>query len=137
MNTPELLARIATTLKQGIAPAVTEDYPRTQAHMAAVVLDKLARGLAVADAHREAAAADVAALVHDLAAALPVDATPAALGSALARLAADRDNGALAAVVATLYAVRGELGEVRFENLLGRVRETLRRDIDRRCEVAR
>ncbi len=136
MNTPELLARIATTLKQGIAPAVAEDYPRTQAHMAAVVLDKVARDLATAEAHRDAAAADVAALVHDLAAALPVDATPALLGDALARLAADRDNAALAAVVAALYAVRGELGEVRFDNLLGRVRETLRRDIDRRCAVA-
>ena len=38
----ELLERIARTLKKEIGPAVEDAYPKTQAFMAAVVLQKLA-----------------------------------------------------------------------------------------------
>jgi hypothetical protein len=39
---PELLGRLATTLREEIGPSVNGGYPRTQAFMAAVVLEKVA-----------------------------------------------------------------------------------------------
>ena len=62
----ELLERLATTLRQDIGPAVTGAYPRTQAFMAAVVAEKLARQLAVAPAHERADAADLVQLYANL-----------------------------------------------------------------------
>ena len=40
MSPDELLRRLAQTLKHEIAPAVGEAYPKTQAYMASVVLEK-------------------------------------------------------------------------------------------------
>jgi hypothetical protein len=43
MSHGELLQRIARTLKQDVGPAIEAEYPKTQAFMAAVVLEKLGR----------------------------------------------------------------------------------------------
>ena len=51
MNPDQLLERIATTLKRDIGPAVLGDYPKTQAFMAAVVLQKLGRQLGLLHMH--------------------------------------------------------------------------------------
>jgi hypothetical protein len=45
MNHGELLQRIASTLKRDVGPAIEAEYPKTQAFMAAVVLQKLGRQL--------------------------------------------------------------------------------------------
>ena len=43
MNHGELLQRIANTLKGDVGPAIADEYPKTQAFMAAVVLHEESR----------------------------------------------------------------------------------------------
>ena len=66
MNPGELLQRIASTLKRDVGPAIEAEYPKTQAFMAAVVLEKLGRQLGLEGAHRSADAADLSALLDHL-----------------------------------------------------------------------
>ena len=135
MNPGELLQRIANTLKRDVGPAIEAEYPKTQAFMAAVVLQKLGRQLDLEGAHRAADAADLSALLDDL------------VVSWGWRDARERDAGGTDTHADTgcggplhadrgLYASRAELGAVRFDALLGRVRGTLRASIDRRMEYA-
>ena len=134
MNDAELLLRIANTLRQEIAPAVDAEYPKTQAFMAAVVLQKLGRQIALAPTHARAAGAELDALIVDLTASAADG--PVAIRSAVAHLSQFRDAGALCRLIESLYACRDVLGERRFEDLLARVRRTLRTDIERRMEYA-
>lgn len=136
MNHEELLQRIANTLKRDVGPAIEAEYPKTQAFMAAVVLQKLGRQLGLEGAHRAAAAADLSALLDDLGGLLGGGETPARVTAAVQTLTSARDAAALCTLIETLYASRGELGAARFDALLGRVRETLRASIDRRMEYA-
>jgi hypothetical protein len=132
----QLLERMAALLRRDIGPAIDAEYPRTQAFMAAVVLEKLGRQLASAEAHRIAEAADIDALIADLDAALAAQTVPPAVAAAIAALRRARDNAALSALIDALYEGRAMLGAARFEALLGRVRRTLRASIDRRMEFA-
>jgi hypothetical protein len=134
MNDAELLLRIADTLRQEIAPAVDAEYPKTQAFMAAVVLQKLGRQIALAPSHARVARAELDALIVDLTAAA-ADA-PSAIREAVVGLSQSRDNAALCRLIEALYASRDPLGERRFEGLLARVRGALRADIERRMEYA-
>jgi hypothetical protein len=136
MNDADLLLRIAATLKQEIAPAIDAEYPKTQAFMAAVVLEKLGRQIALAPAHARASAADLIALIDDLTVMLSASGAPNAVEHAIAELCRTRDAEALGRMVETLYAAGAELGERRFAQLLARVRRTLRADIERRMEYS-
>jgi len=136
MNHGELLQRIANTLKGDVAPAIADEYPKTQAFMAAVVLQKLGRQLDLEGAHRSADAADLSALLDDLRGVLGGGEMPASVTGAVQTLTRTRDAAALCALIEALYASRAELGAARFDALLGRVRETLRASIDRRMEYA-
>ncbi len=134
MNDGDLLLRIAETLKQEIAPAVVAEYPKTQAFMAAVVLQKLGRQIALAPEHARAARADLDALIGDLTTSTTDG--PSELRRAVAHLAQAHDAAALCGLIEALYASRAALGERRFEELLTRVRRILRADIERRMEYA-
>jgi hypothetical protein len=136
MNHDELLQRIANTLKGEVGPAIEAEYPKTQAFMAAVVLQKLGRQLGLEAAHRAAAAADLSALLDDLRGLVGGGETPARVTAAVQALTSARDAAAFCTLIETLYASRAELGAERFDALLGRVRETLRASIDRRMEYA-
>ena len=136
MNHGELLQRIASTLKRDVGPAIEAEYPKTQAFMAAVVLQKLGRQLDLEGAHRSADAADLSALLDDLRGVLGGRETPASVTGAVQTLTRTRDAAALCTLIETLYATRAELGAACFDALLGRVRETLRASIDRRMEYA-
>jgi hypothetical protein len=136
MNHGELLQRIASTLKRDVGPAIEAEYPKTQAFMAAVVLQKLGRQLDLEGVHRSADAADLSALLDDLRGVLGGGEMPASVTGAIQTLARTRDAAALCTLIETLYAGRAELGAARFDALLGRVRETLRASIDRRMEYA-
>jgi hypothetical protein len=132
----DLLQRIARTLRQDIGPAVDAEYPRTQAFMAAVVLQKVSRHLALADDHVAAEAADLTALLADLRGLLADGKVPAPVCAAFDGLVETRDNAALCRLIEVVYAARAALGEARFAALLGRIRRTLRLCIDRRVAVA-
>ena len=134
MTEGELLLRMASTLKDDIAPAIEGEYPKTQAFMAAVVLQKLGRQLALAPAHAEANDADFDALIADLAAATATP-TPEDVRRSIEALVR-RDAAALSRLVQSLYENRTGLGDRRFVELLARVRVTLRAALERRLEYA-
>ena len=149
MNRSDLLARMARLLKREIGPAVEADYPKTQAFLGAVVLEKMSAELRLADAHAQAGASDRVALVADLDSDLDSDLdadldgnladAPDSVREAFAALAekgADGGDAALCAFIEALYGDRDALGRERFDRLLGRVRQDLRRGIDRRMEIA-
>jgi hypothetical protein len=131
----DLLQKIAQTLKQDIGPAIEAEYPKTQAFLAGVVLQKLGLQLALASSHQAAEQADLSALLADLKR-LVDGSTPMAVTAALARLAAARDQAELCALIQALYAAREALGGEHFSALLGRVRKTLRANIERQLEYA-
>ena len=137
VNAAELLQRIAKTLRDDVGPAVDDEYPKTQAFMAAVVLQKLGRELALADAHRTADAAELRALADDLTKARVGADVPRSIGDAIERFGAVRDSASLCDLIDALYAGREDLGESRFDAWLGRIRSTLRAQIDRRLEFAK
>ncbi len=133
MNRADLLADMAELLKGEIAPAVSDAYPKTQAYLGAVVLQKIAAELRLAEIHSQAAAGERETLLAGLEPDLR-DA-PDAVTAACTALRTGGD-AELCAFIETLYANRDGLGQDRFDALLGRVRQDLRRSIDRRMEIA-
>ena len=133
---PEILERLSATMRSEIAPAVEGDYPRTQAFMAAVVLEKLARQLAAASDHERADAAEMSQLFADLDATLAAGHAPPAVRAAVEQGLGRADNEVLCRLIEALYAEREALGPAGFEAALGRVRTTMRARIDRQAEYA-
>ncbi len=131
-----LLERIAQTLKKDIGPAVDAAYPKTQAFMAAVVLQKLAGQLRLADEHAAASQRDLHELGEELSQLTASNAIPAPLAEALRTLRQNLDTASVSGLIETLYATRSELGEERFASLLSRVRTRLRARIDREMVYA-
>jgi hypothetical protein len=130
---PEVLRRMATTMREQIAPAVDEPFARTQAFMAAVVLAKLAGQLAAAESDARADDRERDALVTALATRLP---SPSAeLGAALDELRDDGSDAAWNRLVLAIYAGRGALGD-RFDEVLAAVRVALRSRLDRAMAYA-
>jgi len=136
MGDDELLARMAATLRRDIGPAIGDAFPKTQAFMAAVILDKLAGEVRSAVDDERAAAADHDALVADLRGALSSD-SPAGLAAAVDRFAGDRSEPAWSALVRAVYDARHELGDARFADLIGRIRVALRGRLDRALAYSR
>ena len=136
MNAGQLLERIATTLRLDIGPAVEGEFPKTQAFMAAVVLQKLGRQVGLQAVHGAADEADTQALIDDLRSEFEHAPVPAAVAAALTTFAGQRDASALCGLITALYEGRSDLGETRFDLLIGRVRKNLRASIDRRMVYA-
>ena len=136
MAPDELLERLARTLRAEIGPAVDGDYQRTQAFMGAVVVEKIARQLRVADVHADAEVREAAAMFEALDALLAGANVPAPLRTTLDGARTDGAAG-LCRVIEALYGARDALGEATFDNALSTVRRVLRAQIDRRVEVAR
>lgn len=136
MTPSELLGRLAKTLKEEVGPAVEADYPRTQAFLTAVVLQKLARQLQLAEDQTSAERCDRDVLERDLRRLLDEIDAPPPLHSAFLTLSEEGSNASLCRFIETLYASRAKLGVEGFEVLLTRVRATLRARLDRQMEVA-
>ena len=132
----ELLERIARTLKKDIGPAVEKAYPKTQAFMASVVLQKLAGQLRLADEHTGASQRDLQELAEELDPLIISQDTPPSLLVAVKTLRQAQDTASVSCLIETLYATRTELGEDRFESLIGRVRVRLRARVDREMVYA-
>ncbi|MGF1599397.1 MAG: hypothetical protein ACFCVK_21200 [Acidimicrobiales bacterium] len=132
MTPDELLGRLSSTLRNDIGPAVADEYPRTQAFMASVILEKVARQLALGPHHARDEAADLAALAEALP---PVLAgAPDEVAAALAGLGGGRID-AVGPLLDALYRWGHDRPAV--VAALGLIRPVLRRDIDRRMEIAR
>ena len=128
----ELLRRLSATLRAEIGPAIDDDYVKTQAFMASTILERLARQLALTDEHAAAERADVAALSAALESVL-ADA-PVAVGDAVEAVGVASTVDALAGLIDALYAWGPD--EPAVVEALSAIRPVLRRDIDRRMEVA-
>lgn len=137
----ELLGRLADQLRGEIAPAVEGEYPRTQAYMAAVILERLAREAALGERHRAAEAADLAELASGLDEIVGIDRAspsqeaPGEVRAALARLQGDLSVMSLGPLVEALYRWGPERPTA--AAALDAIRSMLRRDIDRRMDIAR
>ena len=137
----ELLGRLAEGLRREIAPAVDDEYLRTQAHMAAVILERLAREAALGERHRAAEAVDLAELASGLGEIVGIggvsrsQAAPEEVRLALARLQDDPEVMSLGLVVEALYRWGPERPAA--AAALDAIRSVLRRDIDRRMDIAR
>ena len=134
MSNEATLERMAQILRNEIAPAVEDQYARTQAHMAAVVLRKLSREFALRAEHEARRAEDLAALVADLKESH--DSLPPNPQHVLTAFAGNPTDAHLCALIESLYRNREQLGAEAFTHLLGRIRRFLRADIDRRLEYA-
>jgi hypothetical protein len=134
MRSDDLLARLAATLRGEIGPAVVDPFAKTQAFMAAVILEKVGRQLGLADGQAKADSDDLATLAEDLGRSLGA-AAPPRVGEAL-RVVASGDGRAVGALIEALYAERRELGRESFEASLARVRVALRSRLDRQLEFA-
>jgi hypothetical protein len=134
MRPDDLLARMAATLRGEIGPGVVEPFAKTQAFMAAVILERLGRQLGLAESQAQAELDDLAALAGDLGRSLGVAPSPR-VGEALQAVASG-DGRAVGALIEALYAERAELGRESFEAALGRVRVALRSRLDRQLEYA-
>lgn len=128
----ELLDAIAASLRHQVGPAVADPFAKTQAFMAAVILQKLAGQL-------RAPGADVAderrSIVADVRARLGA-AAPAGVMRALDALDGDGGSASWRAIVEALYAEQEELGAERFDIALATVRGGLRARLDRALAYA-
>jgi hypothetical protein len=129
VTAPELLRRVSLTLRERIGPAVEEPFARTQAFMAAVVLEKLAGQLTADAAAAAAADAERVALVDALAGRC------AAVDAALDSLRNEASDRAWNGLVVAVHDARGELGD-EFDTVLGEVRRVLRGRLDRALAYA-
>ena len=135
MDAGELLQRLAGTLRTEVAPAVGDEYTRTQTHMAGVILGKLGRQLALAPVHAEAEREDLSTLYRDLADLLGPSVDP----NLSAVVDEAREVGTVAAlgpVIQALYRT-GVDTDPAVASALDRIRLVLRADIDRKMEIAR
>ena len=123
----QLLSEIVTSLREVIAPAIAEPYPKAQAYMAAVILEFVARQVAERGDIEEQKHAAMLELVRDLSR-LP-DVNRLVRGDEL-------DETGLNKLIEHLYAERGRLGEETFAAANRRVRQTLRKLLDQELKVA-
>jgi hypothetical protein len=124
-----MLEEVIASLRNVIAPAITEPHPKTQAYMAAVILEIVARSVEerrdLAEA-KERAVADLFEDLREIVSALP---PPEKSGES----AEER----VAAAIRTLDAARERIGEATFEAAERRVRRAIRELLDRDLEVAK
>ena len=136
MIPPEVLDRMAATLRGEIGPAVDDPFAKTQAFMASVVLAKLAGQLRRAEADARIADDErraVTVALREQLAATP----PAGLAAAVDALEGDGGDRAWSHLVEQLYAARPELGDDHADALLGIARAALRARLDRALAYSR
>ena len=123
----QLLSEIVTSLREVIAPAIGEPYPKAQAYMAAVILEFVARQVEERSDIDEQKHAAMLELLRDLSQ-LP-DVNRLVRGDEL-------NEEGLSKLIEHLYAERGRLGEETFVAANRRVRQTLRKLLDTELKVA-
>lgn len=133
IDAAEMLRRLAGTLKSEIAPQVVEEYTRTQAFMASVIVERLAKQVELASEHATQELSDLEGLCVDLGGILA--SSPSGVTHALASLSANPTALGLGPLIDELYG--WGIDEPAAAEALSVIRPVLRRDIDRRMEVAR
>jgi hypothetical protein len=123
----QLLNEIVTSLREVIAPAVADPYPKAQAYMAAVVLEFVARQVQERG--------DIEARKHEVMLELVGDLSRLPGINGLVRGDHLSEQG-LCDLIEHLYAERNRLGEETFAVANRRVREALRQLLNQDLKVA-
>jgi hypothetical protein len=124
----QLMSEIVNSLRNVIAPAIDEPYPKAQAYMAAIILEFVSRQVEErADIEQEKDTA-LAALFDDL--------VNLAAISRFDRSTAE-DGSRLCHLIEWLYEQRNRLGEETFAAANQRIRHTLRRMLDQELKIAK
>jgi len=124
----QLLNDVVSALREVIAPAVTEQYAKSQAYMAAVILEFVARQVEERGDLEQQKHSVMVDLLRDLSRMPEVEGI----------LRGDHlDAGGLCALIEHLYSERGRMGEEKFAAANGRVRQALRQLLDQDLKVAR
>jgi len=118
-----MLEEVIASLRGVIAPAISAPYPKTQAYMAAVILETLSRAIEERSDLAEARKRSIDRLFADL-------------GELAIGVPDGEDEARLARLVQALYKDRERLGEERFASANRRVRETLRDLLDADLKIA-
>jgi hypothetical protein len=122
-----MLEEVIASLRGVVAPAIPAPYPRTQAYMAAVILEFLARAIEERSDVADAKKRSIERLFADIRQLGVV--TPAEM------LGGDDGESRLAKLIEALYADRERLGEARFAAASQRVRRTLRDLLDEDLKI--
>lgn len=122
-----LLNEVVRSLREVIAPAIAEPYPKAQAYMAAVILEFVSRQVEERGDIEEQKQAALRTLFDDLSR-LP-NAGHVAVGG-------PETEERLCRLIEWLYAARGDLGEEVFTAANHRVRQALRQLLDSELKVA-
>jgi hypothetical protein len=128
ISAKQLLSEIVNSLRNVIAPAIDEPYPKAQAYMAAVILEFVSRQVeerADVDQQKDSA---LGALFHDL-----VNLAD------LSGLGGSKAEGEmrLCRLIEWLYEQRDHLGEETFTAANQRIRHTLRQMLDQELKIAK
>lgn len=123
----QLLNEIVSSLRNVIAPAIIEPYPKAQAYMAAVILEFVARQVEERGDIAEGKQAAITALFNDL--------SQLAVVNRIASENPTTEEG-LSQLIERLYAERPHLGEEAFAAANHVVRQTLRQLLDQELKVA-
>ena len=123
----QLLSEIVSSIRNVIAPAVAEPYPKAQAYMVAVILEFVARQVEERG--------DIATGKEEALTALFVDLAQLAGTAALVGTDPASELG-LSRLIERLYEERGRIGEEAFDTANRLVRQTLRRLLDQELKIA-
>ena len=124
----QLLNEIVNSLRNVIAPAIDQPYPKAQAHMAAVILEFVSRQIEERADIEQQKDFSLGALFHDM-----------ANFADISRLDDDKAEGEmrLCRLIERLYEERGRLGEETFTAANQRIRQTLRQMLDQELKIAK
>jgi hypothetical protein len=127
ISSKQLLHEVVSSLRNVIAPAIAEPYPKAQAYMAAVILEFVSRQV---DERADISAgkqAELASMFRKISQLTGMD--------RIAGVEAPSEAG-LCHLIERLYAERDRLGEETFTVANRLVRETLRHLLDQELKVA-
>jgi hypothetical protein len=123
-----LLDEVIGSLREVIAPAISDPYPKAQAYMAAVILEFVSRQVEERS--------DIATAKDQALRALFADLSQLFSGKELVRPNGADQEARLCRVIEWLYAERPRIGDELFTAANQRVRQALRQLLDQELKVA-
>ena len=123
-----LLEEVIASLRNVIAPAIAEPYPKSQAYMAAVILEFVSRQVEERHDIEEEKTLTLNALFHDV--------TSLLTGKAPVVVDTLDEETRLGRLIEWLYAEKDHLGPETFAAANQRVRAALRQVLDQELKVA-
>jgi hypothetical protein len=122
-----LLDEVISSLRTVIAPAIADPYPKSQAFMAAVILEFVA--------HQVTERGDIETAKHEALDSAFSDLAKLLENSAMENIGEDSETR-LCGMIEQLYAHRATLGEEKFDGANRRIRQALRELLDQDLKVA-